>query len=86
MTLKIDLPLKLEKELAAEANDLGLPLEEYARRLLAGGRVLVPTVKTGRDLVAYWKTAGVIGSRKRIKNSQKHARQLRAKAQKRRRD
>ena len=42
MTLTLDLPPDLEAELAAEAARLRLPLEEYALRVLAFGRLPVP--------------------------------------------
>jgi hypothetical protein len=38
MDLVLDLPAELESELTAEANRLGLPLKEYALRILAVGR------------------------------------------------
>lgn len=34
MTLKLEIPQELERELATEAARLGLPLPEYALRLL----------------------------------------------------
>ena len=37
--------------------------------------------KNGAELVAYWQTEGVIGSRSDIENSQEHARKIRRKAE-----
>ena len=37
VSLMLDLPAELEKELSAEAARRGLPLSEYALRLLAEG-------------------------------------------------
>lgn len=87
MTLTLDLPNDLERELAAEADRLGLPLAEYALRVLAGNRVGISAVvgapRTGADLVAYWEEAGVVGSRPDILDSAAHARELRAQAERR---
>ena len=54
MTLVLELPAELETELAAEAARLGLPLEEYALRLLATGGPACPKPGSGAELVAYW--------------------------------
>ena len=81
MTLTLDLPEELETELTAEAQRLGLPLSEYARRLLATGRTPGPVPTTGSELVAYWKSEGVVGSRSDIRDSQGHARLLRQRAE-----
>jgi hypothetical protein len=83
MTLTLDLPQDLESELAAEAAQLGLPVAEYARRLLAAGRTLGATPKTGAELVAYWQREEVIGSRPDVSDSQQHARAIRRRAEQR---
>ena len=83
MTLTLEIPEDLQEELAAEAAELKLPLAEYALRVLAFGRPLRDLPKTGAELIAYWEREGVIGSRPDIKDSQKHARKLRAEASKR---
>jgi hypothetical protein len=83
MTLTLDLPKELESELSAEAARLGLPLPEYARRLLAAGRAPGATPKTGAELLAYWRREEVIGSRPDIADSQEHARAIRREAEKR---
>jgi hypothetical protein len=84
VTLTIDLPNDLERELAAEAAQLGLPLGEYALRVLAGSRIGAPAAdgapRTGADLVAFWEHAGVIGSRPDIHDPATHARELRDRA------
>jgi hypothetical protein len=87
VTLTIDLPSDLERQLAAEAAQLGLPLGEYALRVLAGSRIGTPAAdrapQTGADLVAFWEQAGVIGSRPDIHDPAAHARELRAQAENR---
>ena len=83
MSLVIDLPHELETELAAEAARLGLPLPEYALRLLAGGRGPSPTVRSGAELLAYWQDEGLIGTRPEIADGPTHARGLREQAQRR---
>ncbi len=83
MSITLDLPEELVREISAEAAQLGLPLEEYIRRALSVGRTLERMPKTGADLVAYWEREGLIGSRPDIADSQEHARRLRARAEQR---
>ena len=83
MTLTLEIPEELETELSTEAARLGLPLPEYARRLLAAGRAPVVSPANGAELLAYWRREGVIGSRPEITDSQKHARAIRCRAEKR---
>lgn len=77
MSITLDLPLELEKELADEAARLNLPLSEYALRILTTGRATGERPRTGAALVAYWQNEGIIGSRTGIADSQTHARDLR---------
>ncbi len=83
MRIILDLPQELERELSLEAAQLGLPLAEYALRLLATGRTVGNIPKTGAELLAYWQNEGLIGTRPDIADSQKHAREIRAAAEKR---
>jgi hypothetical protein len=83
MTITLDLPEELEKELAGEANQLGLSLSEYALRVLATGLVVGNKPKTGAELVAYWQAEALIGARPEITDSQTHARQIREQAERR---
>ena len=83
MSLVLDLPPELEIELAAEAARLGLPLPEYALRLLAGGRGPSPALRSGAELLAYWQGEGLVGTRPEIGDSPAHARALREQAQRR---
>jgi hypothetical protein len=83
MSLVLDIPAELERELAAEAARLGLPLPDYVLRLLAGGRTLSPTPRTGAELLAYWQSEGLVGTRSDIADSPAHARTLREQAQRR---
>ena len=83
MTLNLELPQELERELSAEAARLGLPLPEYALRVLAGGRIAGGSPRTGAELVAYWRSEGLIGSRPEIMDSREHAREIRRKAERR---
>ena len=62
---------------------LGLPLPEYALRLLAGGRAPGPAPRTGAELLAYWEGEGLFGTRPDIVDSPAHARTLREQAQRR---
>ncbi len=96
MTITLHLPQELEHELSGEAAQLGLSLSEYALRILSRTRChafrglpqppIRTTPKTGAELVAYWQAAGVVGTRTGIKDSQQHARAIRAEAEKRTRE
>lgn len=88
VTITLDLPADLERELADEAARLGLPLAEYALRVLAGNRigaVAGNAPRTGEELVAFWEQAGVVGSRSDIEDPTGHARALREQAEHRNR-
>jgi hypothetical protein len=60
-------------------------LPDYVLRLLSAGRVHGIPPANGAELVAYWRDEGLIGTRSDITDSQKHARAIRRKAQRRRR-
>jgi hypothetical protein len=77
MNVVVDLPAELETELADEANHLGLPMAEYIVRVLATGRTLLPSPRTGAELIAYWQSEGLVGSRADITDAPEHARKLR---------
>lgn len=76
MSVTLDLPTEIENELLAEAARLGLPLREYILRLLSG--MLKPNNKprTGAELVEYWRSEGLIGTRSDIADSQTRAREI----------
>lgn len=81
MTISLDLPTELEQELSVEASQLKLPLGEYILRVLTFRPFLQNPPKTGVELVAYWESVGVVGSRPEINDSQEHARGLRDQAE-----
>lgn len=83
MTLRLELPATLERELTAEAKRMGLPLDEYALRVLAarGASGLAP--RSGTELVRLLEAEGVIGGRYDIVDSADCARQMRAEAERR---
>jgi hypothetical protein len=83
MSLVVDLPPELETVLAAEAARLNLPLAEYALRLLAAGRIPNPKPRDGAELIAYWQSEGLIGTRTDIVDVAARARALRQKAEER---
>ncbi len=85
MSLVLDLPPELETELSAEAARLQLPLSDYVLRLLAVGRPPNPKPNTGAELLAYWQSEGLIGTRSDIADAPGHARALRQQAEKRER-
>lgn len=83
MTIHLDLPPELERELFDRATRLDLSLSEYIIHLLSLEKTFNNPPKTGAELVAYWQTIGAIGSRSDINDSQIHARQLRHEAENR---
>jgi hypothetical protein len=85
MTLTLELPDELKTDLAAEAARLGLSLPEYVLRILTAGRPISPPPKNGAELVAYWENEGLFGARPDIADSAQHARELRARAERRNR-
>lgn len=83
MTLTLELPQELEQKLSTEASRLGLPLEQYALRLLGSDSALKRQPRNGAELVEHWRRTGVIGSRLDIQDSQAHAREVRRQAERR---
>ncbi len=83
MSLVLDLPTELETKLTIEAARFGLPLSEYVLCLLAGGRAPSLTLRSGAELLSYWQSEGLIGTRSDIADSPAHARTLREYAQRR---
>jgi hypothetical protein len=83
MSLVLDLPPELETELVAEASRSGLPVPEYVVRILVAGRIPDALPRTGSDLVAYWQSEGLVGSRPDIRDSLEHARAIRGQAERR---
>jgi hypothetical protein len=86
MSITLDLPQELETELSVEATQLGLSLPNYILRLLSTAVVRGRKPKTGAELVEYWQTEGLIGTRPDIADSQASARQLRSQAEQRMRE
>ncbi|HEX5727628.1 MAG TPA: hypothetical protein VFX98_19305 [Longimicrobiaceae bacterium] len=87
MVLKLELPQDLERELLSEAGRLGLPLAEYTLRVLATRHAsplhMSETPRTGAELVAFWRSHGVIGARPEISDAPAHARDIREAAERR---
>lgn len=83
MTLTLELPQELERELAQEAAQQGLSLTDYVLHVLATDRPVPIAPTTGVELVQYWQSEGLIGSRSDIDDSQTHARQIREQAEQR---
>lgn len=83
MTITLDLRQDLEQRLTSEATRLGIPVEQYALRLLGGVPGSGQRPRNGAELVAYWQRESVIGSRPDIKDSQAHARKIRRQAERR---
>jgi len=81
MTLTLELPSDLERELAAEAERLGLSLDEYAVQVLATHGTSNSSPRNGAELVALLEAEGVIGARADITDPSAYARELRARAE-----
>ncbi|MEL6814057.1 MAG: hypothetical protein AAFP03_04490 [Cyanobacteria bacterium J06598_3] len=81
MAVNLNLPSDLETELSTEASKLNIPLTDYILRILSLRPFLPNPPKNGAELVAYWDSIGVIGSRADIADSQDYARQLRHQAE-----
>lgn len=77
MTISLELPQKLEQELAAEAGKISLSLPEYILQLLSVRKSFENLPRSGAELVSYWQSEGLINSRPEIKDSQEYARQIR---------
>ena len=80
MVLTLELPQDLEKQLALEAERAGLPLEQYALRLLQGGKSET-RLKAGAQVVDFWRREGLLGSLSEVDDSQEYARQIRHRAE-----
>lgn len=81
MNLGLNLPPELESKLAAEAANLGLRLPENALRVHGGERSAHPALFSGAELVAYWQSEGLVGTRPEIMDASAYARALREHAQ-----
>jgi hypothetical protein len=83
MTIKLDLPERLERELVVEAARLGLPVEQYALRLLSRESPPSAGPRSGAEVVEYWRREQLIGYRPGIEDSSAHARKIRHEAERR---
>lgn len=86
MTLTIDLTPEIEARLQAAAARHGLPVEEYALRVLDLGISADALPMTGAEALAYWKREGVIGLFSDRPDSPEFARELRRLAETRGQD
>ncbi len=83
MSQTVELPDDLAQALTDEASRLGISLSDYAVRLLASACPSADSVRSGADLVAFWRSEGLVGSRPDIANASNEARGLREQAQRR---
>jgi hypothetical protein len=83
MSLTVDVPQDLEKELSAEAAQLGISLPEYILRILSTVLPAARRPKTGAELVDYWRDEGLVGSRSDITDSQAQSHRIRERADRR---
>ena len=77
MTITLDLPQELENALSIGAKQVGVSLQEYLLQVLYTSLRVGHKPKTGAELVEYWQSEGLIGTRPDIIDSQAHARQIR---------
>jgi hypothetical protein len=88
MSLVLNLPSDLETKLVSEASHLGLSLSDYVIHILErsrNDRAAPARLQSGAELVRYWETEQLVGTRPDITDSQAHARNLRQEAERRRR-
>jgi hypothetical protein len=85
MSITLELPPDLESKLTAEASRQGVTLTDYLLRILSRVGPTVGAIPSGKELVAYWESEGLLGARPDIDDSQQRARQLRADAERRER-
>lgn len=83
MSIVLELPPELAKQLAAEAGHQKLELADYIVQFLSARHVPSPRLRNGSELVAYWQQQGLIGTRSDIADPSEHARQLRRQAERR---
>jgi hypothetical protein len=85
MSHTIQLPDDLAKSLSDDATRAGMSLDDYAIRLLTLQKLPTPPVVplTGADLVSYWSSEGLIGTRSDITDSSAYARSVREAAERR---
>ncbi len=83
MSVVLNLPPELETDLAAAAAQRGVSLSDYIADVLSRGRSEATVVSSGADLVAYWTSENLIGTRPEIANPSAHARSLRQRAENR---
>lgn len=81
MTITLDLPQELENALSTGAKEFGVSLQEYLLHVLYTSLSVGNLPKTGAELVEYWRSEKLIGTRPDIIDSQTHARQLRSQAE-----
>lgn len=88
MTIILDLPEELEREMEQAAARAGLSIAEYALLVLKKSHSIpkVAPRNTGAELLAYWEQKGVLGSRPDIDDPVTFARALREQNQNRRHD
>jgi hypothetical protein len=85
MSLTLDIPAELAAELAAEAARRQMPVQDYAVQLLATRSTSNPRAMSGGEVVAYWRQAGLVGTRQDITDAHAQARRIRDQAQRRER-
>jgi hypothetical protein len=83
MPQTVELPDDLVEALSDEASRLGLSLPDYAVCVLRSAHPSPASVRSGADLVAFWRAEALVGSRPDIADSQAQARSLRDQAQRR---
>lgn len=84
MPQAVEWPDDLADILTDKASRLGMSLPDYAVRLLASAYPSAASIRIGADLVAFWRSEGLIGSRLDIAEPSDEARHLRERAERRR--
>ena len=89
MTVTLELPNDLQREMEQEATRRGLPLAEYMLQFLVShhphsAEAAVP--RTGAEIFAYWEREGLLEGAPEIDDPVQYARELRERNQNRRLD
>lgn len=79
MSVLLNFPKTLEKQLHQEAASREQPIEKYLVKLIQQARQNgSQSFQSTDEILSYWKSAGVLGTRPTKTNSQKMARRLRS--------
>jgi hypothetical protein len=83
MSITLEIPSPLLTTLAEQAAGAGVPIDEFALRVLSNYLRPVPSARTPAEVMAAWRSEGLIGDGSAVPDSPALARELRTKAERR---